>query len=192
MPEPTIRPEQTPMPEPTVPKGLLQIYTGNGKGKSTAALGQAIRAIGHGKRVLIIHFMKGWPGYGEIAAAKNIEGLTIKQFGREDYFDPDHPEEIDLQKAKEAMALARSALLSDEVEYDMIALDELCLAVAWKLLTLEDVLALLEKRNPELEVIITGREAPKELLDIADLITEMKEVRHHFNSGVEGRAGVEF
>jgi len=171
-------------------EGLVQVYTGNGKGKTTAALGQALRACGHGLRVLVIQFMKGSPSYGEVMVAGAVPGLRIVQSGLPTFVKKYHPSEEDLRLAAEGMDLARKAIADGEV--DMLVLDEINVAVDYGLVKLEDVVALLGKRPPLMEVILTGRYAPPELLEMADLVTEMREVKHHYAAGKEAREGIEF
>jgi cob(I)alamin adenosyltransferase len=170
--------------------GRLQIYTGNGKGKTTAALGLAFRASGHGLKILIGQFMKDTGYYGEEIAARSIHNITWKTFGRHDFVNLAKPEEIDKKLALKGWAVAKTALHSGE--YDMIILDEANVALACHLIPLEEMLEALQNRVPHTEVILTGRYAPKELLEIADLITEMTEIRHPYEKQLEARQGIEY
>lgn len=171
--------------------GLLQIYTGNGKGKTSAALGLAFRASGHGLKILIVQFMKTSGYYGEETASHNLPNITWKTFGRHDFVDLAKPEQIDQNLAKEGWDFSKKALLSED--YDMIILDEANVALACKLIPLEEMIQALKTRTPHVEVILTGRYAPEEILELADLVTEMKEIRHPFTEkNIEARQGIEY
>jgi cob(I)alamin adenosyltransferase len=167
----------------------VQLYTGDGKGKTTASLGAALRAAGHGKRVLVIQFMKGRL-YGELAAVEGIEGLTIEQYGRDEFVDPKNPEQIDIELAGEGWKRAVEA--SGDEGLDMLVLDEINVAVSFGLIELEKVLEFVRNRPPRLELILTGRYAPEELIELADTVTEMREIKHHYRNGIEARKGVEY
>jgi cob(I)alamin adenosyltransferase len=173
------------MPE----RGTVQLYTGNGKGKTTASIGAAIRAAGHGRRVLMIQFMKGRL-YGELAAAEKIEEFTIEQYGRDEFVDPKDPDPVDVELAAKGWARALEAA-SDE-DLDLLILDEINIAVSFGLIALEDVIGFIEKRPPHLELILTGRYAPEELVELADTVTEMHEIKHHYQKGVKARKGIEY
>jgi cob(I)alamin adenosyltransferase len=167
----------------------VQLYTGDGKGKTTASLGAALRAAGHGKRVLVIQFMKGRL-YGELAAVKAIEGFTIEQYGRDEFVDPKNPEQIDIELAGEGWKRAVEA--SRDEDLDLLVLDEINVAVSFGLIELERVLEFVRNRPARLELILTGRYAPEELIELADTVTEMKEIKHHYRNGIEARKGVEY
>ena len=167
----------------------VQLYTGDGKGKTTAALGAALRAAGHGKRVLVIQFMKGRL-YGELAAVEGIEGFTIEQYGRDEFVDPKNPEQIDIELAGKGWKRAME-VLGDE-ELDLLVLDEINVAVSFGLIELDAVVEFVKTKPERLELILTGRYAPDELIELADTVTEMKEITHHFRNGVEARKGVEY
>ncbi|HUV36866.1 MAG TPA: cob(I)yrinic acid a,c-diamide adenosyltransferase [Patescibacteria group bacterium] len=169
--------------------GTVQLYTGNGKGKTTAAVGQAVRAAGHGKRVIMIQFMKGKP-YGELAAADRIEGLTIEQYGRDEFVDRDNPAAEDIELAMNGWRRAEELVRDDTL--DMLILDEINVAVAFGLVPLESVVALVRNKPVGLELVLTGRYAPDELIALADTVTEMREIRHHYNRGVKARKGIEY
>jgi cob(I)alamin adenosyltransferase len=171
-------------------QGIIQVYTGNGKGKTTAALGQAMRACGHGLKVLMIQFMKGSTNYGEVRLAGAIPGFELVQSGLPTFVKKFAPSEEDLRLAAEGLALARKAIKDGAC--DMLILDEINVAVDYGLVKLEDALALLASRPPAMEIILTGRYAPAEFLEIADLVTEMREVKHHYASGKEMREGIEY
>ncbi len=174
----------------TLERGLVQVYTGEGKGKTTAALGLALRAAGHGLRVEIIQFMKGWPGYGELASIDHLPTVTIRPFGRSGWVHPDHPEAEDCQRAAEALAHARH-VLADKAA-DLVVLDEVNVALAYGLLELDEVLALLDARPDDVELILTGRGAHPDILERADLVTEMCKIKHPYDRGIQARKGIEF
>lgn len=171
-------------------QGTIQVYTGDGKGKTTAALGAAFRAIGHGWKVLCIQFMKGDIEYGELRAARNIAGFEIIQKGRPTFVHKDNPSDEDRRLAKEGLVLAREALRSGK--YNMIILDEINVAMDYALLASADVIDMLLSRPPHVELILTGRNAPREIIEYADTVTEMCEVRHHYQQGVAARQGIEY
>ncbi|MCD4796483.1 MAG: cob(I)yrinic acid a,c-diamide adenosyltransferase [Candidatus Cloacimonetes bacterium] len=168
---------------------MIHIYTGNGKGKTTAALGLIIRAIGNGKRVCLIQFMKKNFEYGEIKFLENVSGIDIFQFGTDQLIDPNNPDEIDFKEAESGYKKVREALNSGK--YDLIVIDEINVAVKWKLLPLEKQLELMDIKT-DAEVVMTGRYASPEIIKRADLVTEMLEIKHYFNEGVQARKGVEF
>jgi cob(I)alamin adenosyltransferase len=169
-------------------KGYVQVYTGDGKGKTSAALGLALRAAGHGMRTYIGQFMKG-QHYGELDALRDQPLITIEQYGdvrcihRED-ITPEH-----IAQAQRGLEQARQAMLSGQ--YDIIVLDEANVTIWFGLLAVEDVLAFLDQRPDYVEVILTGRRAPQELIERADLVTEMREVKHYYEQGVQARKGIE-
>lgn len=171
-------------------RGLVQVYTGEGKGKTTAALGLAMRAAGHGLRVYIIQFMKGWPNYGELKSVGGHPQITLRQFGRPGFVDPEKPEPADVEMAQEALREARRVLVSGS--YDLVILDEVNVALKWGLIELEDVLALIEEKPKHVELVLTGRYAPPEVIERADLVTEMREVKHPYRRGIKGREGIEY
>ena len=174
-----------------LPQGMIQVYTGNGKGKTTAALGLACRAVGHGFKVIMIQFLKGNMEYGEIETAKKMAPfLTIKQTGRGCLLNrSEHPEPEDIACAQEAMDLAQEVLRGGD--YDMVILDEINVAVDLGLVTTEEVMKLLDERPPHVEVVLTGRYAVPEIIERADLVTEMVERKHYYQQGVHARVGIE-
>ncbi|MEO0206136.1 MAG: cob(I)yrinic acid a,c-diamide adenosyltransferase, partial [candidate division WOR-3 bacterium] len=154
---------------------MIQIYTGNGKGKTTAALGLALRAIGHGKRVIMIQFMKGKINYGELKSARMLKNFKIEQYGRPDFVNRDHPAKIDVELARKGFERAKQVMISRK--YDIVILDELNVAVDYGLIPVKEVVDLLRKTPRKMEVIITGRYMPEEFNKYADLISEVIEVK---------------
>ncbi len=170
--------------------GLLIVFTGEGKGKTTAALGTAVRAAGHDLRVLILQFIKGLWRYGELEALKRFDNIVIKPLGTGFTWKKENLEE-DKKLASEGWALAREALNGGA--FDMIILDELNYVLSYGLLPLEDVLDCLRSRPPHLHVIVTGRYAPQQLVELADLVTEMRVVKHPYrDKGIKAQKGIEF
>jgi cob(I)alamin adenosyltransferase len=171
-------------------QGCVQVYTGNSKGKTTAALGLALRAVGHGLNVLMVQFMKGGGPYGEHIAAKRLAPeLTIIPTGRSGWINSENPSEIDKQLAKDAFEMAASKMKSNE--YDIIILDEINGAVNFGLLLVEDILKLIKEKPEKVELILTGRNADQRVIEAADLVTEMKEIKHYYKNGVPARTGIE-
>jgi len=171
-------------------KGLIQVYTGDGKGKTTAALGLALRAVGHGMKVLIIQFMKGSIEIGEIKAAQKLAPyLTIVPMGRETFVSKDNPHPEDIKIAREGLLLSQKAIQNRE--YDVVILDEINVAIEYGLISISDLLHLLDSKPNEVEIVLTGRNARPELLERADLVTEMVKRKHYFDEGVPARKGIE-
>ncbi len=170
-------------------KGYIQVYTGNGKGKTTAALGLALRAAGRGMKVYIGQFMKGQE-YGELDAINNYlsDWITLEQYGTPK-FVVGKPSEEDVKMAREGLKKAENAMLSGD--YDIVILDEVNVSIYLKTLELEEVLNFIDKKPESVELILTGRYAPQELIDRADLVTEMKEIKHYYTKGVIAREGIE-
>jgi cob(I)alamin adenosyltransferase len=171
-------------------QGLIQVYTGNGKGKTTASLGLALRATGRELRVCMIQFMKGGGPYGEQMAAERLAPfLTIIQTGRPGWVQKDNPHEADKQLAAEALELAAKTVQGGE--YDLVILDEINGAVSMGLVPVEDVLDLMSKKPHHVELVLTGRNAPESVIEAADLVTEMREIKHYYKAGVPARVGIE-
>lgn len=171
-------------------KGLVLVITGNGKGKTTSALGQALRAIGHGYRVCMLQFMKG-KSYGEVLAAeKYLPNFKIFQYGLDSFVMRNNPAPIDVELARQGLEMARRLIRSKE--YDMVILDEINVAVDFKLIPLEEVLEMVRTKPPELDLVMTGRYAPQELRDLADTVSEVMEIKHHYAAGIKSREGIEF
>jgi cob(I)alamin adenosyltransferase len=171
-------------------KGYVQVYTGNCKGKTTAALGLAFRAMGHGLKTYIGQFMKG-QNYGELEAAKMVSPyIVIEQYGRSSFVHVQKPpNEEDVRMAKEGLAKAETAMLSGE--YDIIVFDEITTAHYFGLITLAEMLDIIHSKPEGVEVVFTGRYAPPEVIAAADLVTEMAEVKHYHDKGVVARKGIE-
>ncbi|MFH0903517.1 MAG: cob(I)yrinic acid a,c-diamide adenosyltransferase [Pseudomonadota bacterium] len=170
--------------------GLVQVYTGTGKGKTTAALGLVLRAVGKGQRALVIQFMKGQTRYGEIEAIGALAGATIEQYGRPDFVDRRNPAAIDRELAEQGLARARLAVSSGE--YDLVVLDELNVALDYGLVREPEALEVISSRQAHVEVVVTGRSAPASIIDLADLVTVMAEVKHPYAKGVPAREGIEY
>lgn len=171
-------------------QGLVQIYFGRGKGKTTAALGQGLRATGHGFKVYMIQFMKGNTQYGEIDAIEKIPNFEVKQFGTTELIEI--PEEIDLEEGKRAMEFAKKIINSDE--YDIVILDEIGVALQMGVISIDDVMELIDNKPEKVELVITGGHPihPK-LRERADLLTEMKMIKHYYSSqGIKARFGIEY
>jgi cob(I)alamin adenosyltransferase len=171
-------------------RGTVQVYTGDGKGKTTAALGLALRAAGHGLRTYVIQFMKGSANYGELKVAETLPWLVIEQSGRDTFVDRKNPAPEDVDLARAGIEKARAAIESGV--YDLVVLDEINVALDFGLITLDDVRGLIAARPPSLELILTGRSAHPEIVKIADLVSEILKIKHHYDAGVEAREGVEF
>ncbi len=168
--------------------GLIQIYTGTGKGKTTAALGLAMRAAGHGFKVGIIHFMKIWD-YGEVKSLKKLE-IDLFRYGTTELIDPKNPSHVDFEQAHEAIEKAEELMVKSN--YDILILDEVSVAIYFDLIPLERVLALLDKKPDNLELVLTGRKCPQELIERADLVSVIDAVKHPYQDGLESRKGIEF
>jgi cob(I)alamin adenosyltransferase len=178
------------MKEKSKRKGYIQVYTGSGKGKTTAALGLALRAAGHKQRVYIGQFLKGQM-YGELLSAKQLSPyIIIEQFGRKGFIHvTKDPDKEDIQRAKRGLKKCLDAMLS--LKYKIIILDEINVAVYFNLLKEKEILEFLSQKPEEVEVILTGRYAPAAFTKRADLVTEMKEKKHYYKKGVKAREGIE-
>lgn len=169
-------------------KGYIHLYTGNGKGKTTAAIGLSVRAAGAGKRVFIGQFVKGMH-YAELDALKRFPEIEVKQFGL-DCFIKNQPTQKDIDVAREGLNKVKGVIASNL--YQVVVLDEVCIALYYKLFTIDEVLSVLKSKPETMEIVLTGRYAPNELVDFADLVTRMEEVKHYYNKGVDARKGIEF
>jgi len=171
-------------------KGLVQVFTGDGKGKTSAALGLALRALGHGMHVHIIFFMKGDFPYGEQKVLPELPNVTFDRFGSRDFVDPSNVKPEEKEEAGKALEAARQAVLS--LKYDIVILDEVNVATAWKLIDLADVIKLINDKPEKVELILTGRYADSKLIDLADLVTIMVKVKHPYDKGILSRKGIEY
>ena len=170
-----------------IKKGYIQIYTGNGKGKTTAALGLSLRAVCAGQKVFFGQFVKGME-YSEMKAVKFLDGFELKQYGRK-CFIVDKPTDEDIRLAVNGLKELEKKIRSGD--YDVVVMDELNIAIFFKLFSTDDVIQVLNKKHPKTEIIITGRYAPEELVERADLVTEMKEIKHYYQQRVQARVGIE-
>ena len=171
-------------------KGLVIVITGNGKGKTTAAFGQALRAIGQGYKVFVLQFMKGRK-YGEfIAAEKYLPHLTISMSGLDSFVMRENPAAIDIELAQKGLDAAKNAIKSGK--YDMVILDEINVALDFKLIDLQEVIEIIRNKPAGLDLILTGRYAPKEIIKLADTVSVVQEVKHHYKAGIKDRAGIEY
>lgn len=169
-------------------KGYVQVYTGNGKGKTTAALGLAVRAVGAGMKVFIGQFVKGMH-YSELDVINSdLENITVRQYGR-DCFIINEPTPEDKEAAQDGFERIRQIVGAGK--HELVILDELNIAIYYGLISIDEVLRLIKDKPSHVELVITGRYAPDELLKVADLVTEMKEVRHYYQKGVQARKGIE-
>ena len=169
-------------------KGLIIVHTGNGKGKTTAALGLAFRALGHGFKVLMVQFIKGSWTYGELRSAQKFENFELRPMGRGFVSTDGNVEEEDKKAAKEALEYARARL----GDYDMIILDEVLYAIGFGLVTKGEVMRLIDEKPEQLHLLLTGRNAPEEIVEKADLVTEMREIKHPYQKGIKAQRGIEF
>lgn len=172
-------------------QGLIHVYTGNGKGKSTAAFGLAVRASGCGLKTVIVQFMKKGEWYGEINTLNRMEHVSIYSYGGGKFLRKGNPpDEENLDLAAQAMAKAREAMADPEVR--LLILDELSNAVYFDLISEEEALALIADKPSQMELVITGRNAPQSIIDRADYVTEMCEIKHPYQKGVQARKGIEY
>lgn len=176
-------------PEP-LPKGLVQIFTGDGKGKTSAAIGAVIRALGHGMKVYIAFFMKGAHPSGEFHILSQLSSVTMASFGTGGFVDPKNIKPEEKGEAERALAAARQAMLSGS--YDLVVLDEVNVAVFFELISVDEVLKLIGDKPQKVELILTGRRADSKLVQAADLVTECLKIKHPYDMGVVARGGVEF
>nr|WP_321467289.1 cob(I)yrinic acid a,c-diamide adenosyltransferase [uncultured Desulfobulbus sp.] len=171
-------------------KGLLIVYTGNGKGKTTAALGMALRAAGHGLRVCFIQFIKGSWHYGELDGIKRFDGLIdLHVMGKGFTWKSENLDE-DTRLAREGWDFAMQAI--DSGQYHTVVLDEFTYLLHYNMLAIEPCLEKFKMRNPNQHIVITGRYAPQELIETADLVTEMREIKHPLKSGIKAQKGIEY
>jgi cob(I)alamin adenosyltransferase len=170
-------------------QGVLLVITGNGKGKTTAGFGCALRALGHGFRVAVIQFMKGRI-YGELEVLRDRLGVDLWQFGRNAYVDPKNPDPRDLELARAGMNKAWDIVRGGQ--HDLLILDEINVVADFGLIPTEEVLDLARSRPRWMDLIATGRNAPAPLTELADTVSEVREIKHHYKKGIESRAGMEY
>lgn len=167
--------------------GMLQVYTGNGKGKTTAAIGLAIRSLGAGHKVFLGQFVKGMV-YSEIKALECFQDLTVRQYGQ-GCFIRDEPTQEDIQKAQEGLREMEEILVAGE--HQLVIMDEANIAIYYNLFSIDDLLQVIKRRAKGVEVVVTGRMAHQKLMDEAHLVTNMEEVKHYYQNGVKARVGIE-
>jgi cob(I)alamin adenosyltransferase len=170
-------------------EGYVQIYTGDGKGKTTAALGLVVRAVGKGLRPAVLQFMKSDPSWGEIVTLGKL-GVPVQQCGLDHWVHQGEASDEDLAAA--AAGLAKAQALVNGGEYDVVVLDELITAVYFELIPVDAVLAMMAAKPAAVELVMTGRRAPDGLVAAADLVTEMRPLKHYYDAGVKARPGIEF
>jgi cob(I)alamin adenosyltransferase len=171
-------------------KGLVIVITGNGKGKTTSAFGQALRAVGQGYKVFVLQFMKGRK-YGEFKAVKKyLPDITVRLSGLDSFVMRDNPAAVDIELAQKGLKAAKQAINSGK--YNMVILDEINVALDFKLIDLSDVIELIKNKPARLDLILTGRYAPAPIIKLADTVSEIKEIKHHYQAGIKDRAGIEY
>jgi len=171
-------------------RGLVEIFTGEGKGKTSAALGVVLRALGHGLRAHITYFMKGDHPYGERHILSSLPNVSFASFGHLEFIDPSNVKPEEIEQAKQALSNAREAMLSGN--YDLVVLDEVNLAAAWELIELDEVVKLINDKPSNVELILTGRQADTTLVKMADLVTEMLKIKHPYDEGIMAREGIDY
>ena len=170
-------------------EGYVQVYTGDGKGKTTAALGLVLRAVGQGLRVIVVQFMKSNPNWGEVVSLRKL-GVPVQQCGLDHWVLEGEASAEDLAAAAAGFAKARA--LVESGDYDLVVLDELVTALFFGLVSLDSVLAIVASRPAAVELVMTGRHAPPQIIAAADLVTEMRPLKHYSDAGVKARSGIKF
>ncbi len=175
--------------------GYIQVYTGDGKGKTTASLGLAMRALGRCWKVLIVMFTKGGDDYGELNSFRNLSdeirnNLTIVQAGLDRIVYSDNKNDLDKEEIQKGWQLAKNAILNDE--FNLIILDEANIAIDLGLIDLDEVIDVLKQKPEDMEIVLTGRNAKQEIIDIAHLVSEIKPVKHYWDTGIAAREGIEY
>jgi cob(I)alamin adenosyltransferase len=170
-------------------KGLIHVYTGNGKGKTTAAIGLGIRAAGNNLNVLMIQFMKG-RRYSELDALEHVKNFTVVQFGRDEFVSKEKPAQIDIDLAQKGLTYAKDII--QKGKYDLVILDEINVALDYHLVALKDVLRLLQEKPETVELVLTGRYAPPDIVKDADVVSEILEIKHPYQEGVTSRKGIDW
>jgi len=171
-------------------KGLIHIYTGEGKGKTTSAIGLAVRACGHGWNVLMIQFMKGHSSKGEFQILKNIPNFEFVQTGLPSFIQKGSPTVEDIQLAQEGVLKAQKAVISGN--YDLVILDEIHMAIDFGLVQLEEIINLIQNKSTDTELVLTGRNAPPELVKLSDYVSEILDIKHPYHHGKKNRRGIEY
>jgi len=169
---------------------MVEVFTGDGKGKTSAALGMVLRALGHGLRVYIVFFMKGSFPYGEQKTLSQLTNVTFKKFGFETFCDPANVKPEEKEQAQDALSAAREAMLSGD--YDMVILDEVNVAAGWKLIDISQVVQLIKDKPENVELILTGRHADPRIMELADVVTIMTKVKHPYDKGILSRKGFDY
>ncbi len=173
----------------SIEKGLIQVYTGNGKGKTTAAIGLGLRATGEGLNVYMIQFMKG-RRYSEVDAIEKIPNFTLVQYGRDEFVSKEKPDQIDIDLAKKGFNHAKKII--NEGKFDIVILDEINVAVDFNLIPLKELVKLIEEKPKHIELILTGRYAHPEIVRMSDLVSEILEIKHPYQNGVQSRKGIDW
>jgi len=171
-------------------RGCVQVFTGEGRGKTTAALGTVLRASGHGMKVCVVVFMKGDYPYGEWESLAKLPNITVSTFGFREFTDLANIKPEEIEQARQALDTACEAVLSGS--YDLVVLDEVHVAVSYKLIELDEVLKLVAGRPSNVELILTGRYADARLIEQADLVTECMKIKHPYDAGITSREGIEY
>jgi len=171
-------------------QGFIQVYTGNGKGKTTAAIGLAVRALGAGLKVYFVQFMKNYP-YGEIKILESLKpNLVLKRYGTDDFVFKKKPPAAELiNEMSDGLREAKQAMLSGK--YDLIILDEILVSIYFKIFSVQDVINFLKEKPHCAEVVLTGRYSPPEINDLADLVSEIREIKHYYQNGIQSRSGID-
>lgn len=170
--------------------GLVQVITGGGKGKTTAAFGLGLRAVGHGLRVHAIQFMKGDTRYGEFTSVQYLPNFTLERFGSGGLVDMNNPSDHDRAEARRGLQAARDAMRSGS--YEVVILDEINVAVSWKLVPVEEVLDLIRDKPADVELVLTGRYADPRVIELADYVTQLGQVKHPYQRGITARRGIDY
>ncbi len=173
-----------------VNRGLLEVFTGDGKGKTSAALGTALRAAGQDRRVFIVFFMKGEFPYGEQKTLSDLPNVSFARYGFESFVDPANVRPEEKEEARKALAAAKQAIFSKK--YDVVILDEVNVAAAWNLIDINEVIKLINSRPQDIDLILTGRYASPRVIELADLVTDMVKIKHPYDKGIPSRRGIDY
>jgi len=171
-------------------RGLVEVFTNDGKGKTSTALGVVLRPSGHDSKIFTVFFMKGSFPYGEQKALSQLPNVPFARFGQETFVAPGNVTEADKEEAKKALDAARKALLSED--YDIVILDEINVSVAWKLIDINEVIKLIQEKPEGVELILTGRYADEKLVDLTALVTDMTKGKHPYDKGILARKGIDY